>query len=507
MSDRRATPEDVPIDPGALPAWGHAELPEPPPFTLPNALRMIGPGIIAMGLALGAGEWLFGPVVTVRYQGRLMFVVLLVIFFQSVLNTECIRYTLYTGEPIFSGYMRLKPGSRFWGAFFIGIDLGTNFWPGLALTAATALAALYLGAIPTSADQDLVTALAAVVLLLAVSVILFGGKVYNAVERAMKVLVSLVFFYLLFVAATMIEGATWRKVTLGTFDVTSLFEVAGGGEFLIVGAFVAYAGLGGFGNATISNYVRDKGWGMGSRVGAIPSAVGGREVKLSHVGTVFPPTEANLQRWKGWWRYVRVDQYAVWAFGSFLGMLLPSVIALQFLEPGAALSEWGAAAVQAEGVASVGGPIFWYLTILCGFFVLFSSQIGGVEILPRRWSDLLWTGFPAFRRMDERWIRRVYYSVVGLYLIWCLIIVGLRMDSPFYVAALLANLRLFPIIPTFILTVFVNRRFLPAELRPPLWREIVMLVAGASYTALLIATLFLDPRGFGRKLLEVMGLW
>ena len=495
------------MDAGGLPEWGRADLPEPPPLTLSNARRMIGPGVIAMGLALGAGEWLFGPVVTVRYQGRLMFVVLLVIFFQSILNTECIRYTLYTGEPIFSGYMRLKPGSRFWGAFFIGIDVGTNFWPGLALTAATALAAVYLGAMPTSADSTLVTWLAVAVLLLAAGVVLFGGKVYNSVERAMKVLVSLVFLYLLFVAVTMIEGATWRKIALGTLDVTSIFELAGGEEFLIVGAFVAYAGLGGFGNATISNYVRDKGWGMGSLVGAIPSAVGGRGLKLSHVGTVFPPTEPNLRRWNDWWRYVRLDQYAVWAFGSFMGMLLPSVIALQFIEPGAAVSEWGAAAVQADGIARVAGPAFWYLTILCGFFVLFSSQIGGIEILPRRWSDLLWTGFPGFRELDERWIRRVYYSVVGLYLVWCLIIAGLQLDSPLYIAALMANLRLFPIIPTFILTVFVNRRFLPPELRPPLWREVVMLVAGACYTALLIATLFLDSRGVGRKLLEVLGLW
>jgi len=459
-----------------------------------------------MGLALGAGEWLFGPVVTVRYQGRLMFVVLLVIFFQAILNTECIRYTLYTGEPIFSGYMRLKPGSRFWGAFFIGIDVGTNFWPGLALTAATALAAFYLGAMPTSADKDLVTVLAVAVLLLATTIILFGGKVYNSVERVMKIMVSLVFLYLVFIAATMIEAATWKKIALGTIDVTSIFEIAGGEDFLIVGAFVAYAGLGGFGNATISNYVRDKGWGMGSLVGAIPSAVGSMDLKLSHVGTTFPPTESNMRRWRGWWRYVRLDQYAVWAVGSFLGMLLPSVIALQFLEPGAAISEWGAAAVQAEGIAKVAGPVFWYLTILCGFFVLFSSQIGGIEILPRRWSDILWTGFPRFRGMDERWIRRVYYSVVGLYLIWCLIIVGMQLDSPFYIAALMANMRLFPIIPTFVLTVIVNRRFLPVELRPPLWREVVMFVAAACYTALLTATLFLDPRGAGRKLLEVLGL-
>ena len=46
--------------------------------------------------------------------------------------------------------------------------------------------------------------------------------------------------------------------------------------FKALGAFAGYAGGGGLANSTYSNYVRDKGWGMGKQVGAIASAVGGR---------------------------------------------------------------------------------------------------------------------------------------------------------------------------------------------------------------------------------------
>ena len=53
-------------------------------------------------------------------------------------------------------------------------------------------------------------------------------------------------------------------------------------------AFAAIAGSGGLANTLFSNYARDKGWGMGIRVGAIPSAVGGLPISLSHVGEVFP---------------------------------------------------------------------------------------------------------------------------------------------------------------------------------------------------------------------------
>jgi hypothetical protein len=69
---------------------------------------------------------------------------------------------------------------------------------------------------------------------------------------------------------------------------------------------------------------------MGGAVGAIPSAIGGRHVTLSHVGKVFAIDAENLRRWEGWWRYVLVDQICVWAPGCFMGMALPALLSLQF---------------------------------------------------------------------------------------------------------------------------------------------------------------------------------
>ncbi|MEX0977997.1 MAG: Nramp family divalent metal transporter, partial [Pirellulales bacterium] len=91
-------------------------------------------------------------------------------------------------------------------------------------------------------------------------------------------------------------------------------------------AFAAIAGSGGLANTLFSNYARDKGWGMGARVGAIPSAVGGLPIALSHVGEVFPPDEPNLKRWKGWMRHIFRDQTAVWMTASFVGMALPCML-------------------------------------------------------------------------------------------------------------------------------------------------------------------------------------
>ena len=58
-------------------------------------------------------------------------------------------------------------------------------------------------------------------------------------------------------------------------------------DWVMIVGFIAIAGAGGLTNTMFSNYARDKGWGMGRHVGAIPSAIGGVSVELSHTGKVF----------------------------------------------------------------------------------------------------------------------------------------------------------------------------------------------------------------------------
>ena len=49
-------------------------------------------------------------------------------------NLEAIRYTLYSGEPIVTGIMRLTPGSRFWAAFYIVMGVIQLATPAMALS-------------------------------------------------------------------------------------------------------------------------------------------------------------------------------------------------------------------------------------------------------------------------------------------------------------------------------------------------------------------------------------
>ena len=66
--------------------------------------------------------------------------------------------------------------------------------------------------------------------------------------------------------------------------------IPSGVDWFLIGAFAAYSGVGGVGNLTLSNWARDKGFGMGGVVGFIPAAVAGRSVPLAHSGSVFEPS-------------------------------------------------------------------------------------------------------------------------------------------------------------------------------------------------------------------------
>src|SRR5215475_15858385 len=105
------------VEAGKLEPWGVADMPAPPRFGVRNALGVAGAGAIILGISIGSGEWLIGPAVTAQFTAALLWVATVSILLQSVFNEEVSRYTLYTGEPIMGGFMRMKPGPVFWGWF------------------------------------------------------------------------------------------------------------------------------------------------------------------------------------------------------------------------------------------------------------------------------------------------------------------------------------------------------------------------------------------------------
>ena len=182
-------------------------------------------------------------------------------------------------------------------------------------------------------------------------------------------------------------------------------------DWALIGALAATAGSGGLGNLTVTNWVRDKGFGMGATVGAIPSMVGGHEVKLSHVGKVFEANDENLKRWHEWMRYVHFDQVWVWGLFCFLGMYLNVNLATYIVPHRHRPPGPGRRSYQAKYLAERIWPGFWFLTLFNGFWILFKTQLGNTDILVRTVTDCAWMASPRARQWTGG-IRAIYYGIL-----------------------------------------------------------------------------------------------
>ena len=550
-----------------LPTWTVAELPEPKPLGMRNRAGFIGPGIVMCGIQLAGGEWLLGAEITARYGGSLMWIAAVAIIGQVFYNIECGRYALYTGEPVFTGFLRTKPGPQFWIGVFVLLNVGALI-PGLSTHGAAVLTALILDRVPGEEDRWLVTTLA-FILLGAVSLpILVGGKIYNMMQAVMTTKVFAVLGFCLIIGVLFVSPANWANVFSGFFKVGNVPVVQaedrnGNGvldpgedfdrdgrldvvepiverdrfgaitkfedidrdgkwdgenvdnlllarlrdgawptllltQIALLGAFAGYAGGGGLSNSTYSNYCRDKGWGMGSLVGAIPSAIGGRKVTLSHIGKVFELTNENLRRWKAWWKYIIADQVFIWAPGCFMGMALPALLSIQFsphsqLFHDAAGLEWSQSIISADGIRNA--PDFspataqtlWMATLIVGLLVLLPSQMSIVEDVCRRWTDIIWSGSRRVREtMQPHQVGRIYYTILAIYVTWTFVCAWYftKYESPKVMVLVIANLNNIGLGLTAFLVLRNNLVYLPKQLRPGWIHRIGIIGCGVFYLGL-----------------------
>lgn len=472
----------LPAECGGLPPWNISDLPAPPAFTFRNMLRVIGPGAIMAATSIGGGEWLVGPAAAVKYSTAIFLIATIAIALQVIFNLEAIRYTLYTGEPIYGGIMRLKPGPRFWAVFYSVLGFFQLGWPALAGSAAATLLGAWMGRMPGAPDQAVQGWITSGVIIGVVLILSVGGTIERTLEYFAWTMLAVVFLFLIVVNVAFVPVAHWWQTFTGFFSLAGLDHPIDWG---LIGALAATAGSGGMGNLTVTNWVRDKGFGMGSKVGAIPSAVGGHAIQLSHVGTVFPATDENLARWREWLRFVRADQIWVWGLFCFLGMYLNVNLATAIIPHGTDLQGLAAGAYQAEYLARV-WPGFWFLTLFNGFWILFKTQLGNTDILVRTITDAAWMSSHR-ARASRRGIRAIYYSILVAVSISGVLLI--QWASPFQLFKILANMAGVVLAIAGVQIFVVNRRFLPRAVRPAAWREIGLLACSAFYSVFAVLVL------------------
>ena len=142
--------------------------------------------------------------------------------------------------------------------------------------------------------------------------------------------------------------------------------------------------------------------------------------------------------------------------------------------------------MTATGVAEAAGPslgpIFWYITIFCGFLVLAPSAATTADGVLRRWVDVFWTGSARLRRLEPDKIRYVYFGVLCAYAAFGL--VAIWWGRPGNLLLWATTIYNFALGFSCWHVLAVNVILLPKEIRPGWGIRIALVLSGMFFLAL-----------------------
>ena len=424
-----------PVSSAGLPPWSRADLPDPP---MPRGLSWIGvcgPGVIVLGVSIGSGEFLLGPATFVKHGLSLLWVTLVAVFFQTVFNTELMRYTLATGEPVVTGFMRTRPGQD-----VLGMVLRVPLFPADRLAGVgrdrggrDLLPVRSVASRTLPAESMAIYAIGVATLLACVVVLLLGKRIARTLEMLNWVLVaciigSFLVLAIMFVAAGDV-GRRDRRDSPG-YDHRARRVQLPARRRRHPPARRARRLFGRRRRA--QSHAVELGARQGIRHGQPRRPHRGRAsaAKRSHLadtGFIFEPDAANLARWRGWWRIVRVDQWGIFFIGALLGMMLPALLYVTFIASGTDImglvDQRGA---RADNMSATAAPWLGLAVAALGVWILFKTQLDC-----RRGHDALDHRHPVDgQRARARWrggdVRAVYYTVLAVVVVWGIVALNAR---------------------------------------------------------------------------------
>ena len=451
----------------ALPDFVVADLPPPPASTW----KIIGPGVVAAGVGLASGEFILFPYIASQVGLVFVWAALVGLVTQFFINMEVERYTLATGETVLTGFSRL---GRHWGLFFAVLAIVANLWPGWMMSSATLVTFIAGGGNPRTI---------AIGMLIAMGLILtLSPVVYRALERTQFLKVAAVLMLIVVAGLFAVPGTLWGEAPGLIAQVDIPAETLGWP--LLMGA-LAYAGAGGGQNLCQSNWIRDKGFGMGKHAPRIVSPLTGEPVAAPGTGWRFECGEENLAVWKRWWRFANTEQLVTFVAISFLTILFMSLLAYATLNGRAGLTNGiGFLKIESEVLSASVGGWFGTLFLVVGAFSLFAAALGIVDYSARLAADVLRTSY--LKASNE--------SVLYAALVWGIILTGIAilssgLDQPIVLLVVAGCIAAFMMFLYSILLIRVSRLLAP-ELRPAPYRVAMLCWAVLLFGALTAMTAY-----------------
>jgi hypothetical protein len=214
-----------------------------------------------------------------------------------------------------------------------------------------------------------------------------------------------------------------------------------------------------------SNWIREKGFGMGQYVPRIESPLTGEPEPQPSTGHMMRQDEENLKRFKGWWKVANKEQLvSFWAI-CLVSIIVFSVLAYSTVFGKDISEEADFEFIKAEGevlkdvVAPWFGSFFW----IFGTISLCLVALGVVDYVARLSADVLKT---LHLRDNERWSESKIYTTI----VWTMCLVGCGIlltgfDAPLVLLVLSACLNGIVMFIYSTLLIKLNRQGLPPALR------------------------------------------
>jgi hypothetical protein len=427
-----------------LPPVTYREMPEPL-----SLRKVLGPGVIAAGIGLASGEFILWPYITSQVGLVFLWAAVLGVVTQFFINMEIERYTLATGETALTGFSRYW---RHWGLFFAVLTFLANAWPGWITSSATMVTFIFGGG---NVKLLAVLGLASIAIALTMAPV-----VYTMVERIEFFKVGIILFFIVVAIATAITAEAWGALPDA---VTNFGRLPEGLPLALVLPALAFAGAGGGQNLVQSNWMRDKGYGMGVHVPHLASPVTGEPEAAPGTGYTFREDERNLARWKGWWEVANKEQLV-----SFVAITIVTIVLMSLLAYSTVLGVEGEnniSFLETEGNVLMDkvGSWFGYLFWIIGATSLFAAALGIVDYTCRLVADVLKV---SYLRDNDTWSEsRIYFTLVWLLVVWSAIILLTIQSQPLILLIISASIGGFMMFVYSGLLILINRRSLPPSVR------------------------------------------
>ena len=435
------------------------DLPEPPK----KLVSMIGPSLVLLGLGLGSGEIILWPYMTSNYGLGIVWAIVIGITMQFFINMEVERYALIYGESIFVGFARWLKILPLW--FILSTFIGFG-WPGIGLAGSTLLA--------SAAGIGQAKYIAIGMFILMGLILSLGKQLYTTVETLQKYLISVGSPAIVLLAIILAKRTDWQALGAG------LVGQGDGYSFLPTGVVMAtflgalaFAGAGGNLNLAQSFYIRDKGYGMGKFAAKIKSLFTDKtadsEARLA--GRTFPMSDANLGRFRHWWRMVNLEHFLIFWLLGLVTIIMLSLLAFTtaYGQPG---NPEGIKFVinEATYIGQKLAPVVGTLFLLATGLMLTATQLTVLDSTSRIITEnlILLKGAASAR------IARLYYIVLWVQIAFGIMVISSGSAQPRDLIVLSACINAFAMFVYTALIMYLNNTRLEKPLRPSIWRNLAL---------------------------------